>query len=121
MVEGEADAEETPNSQPDATAGQEVEGLRLTPVTAALRTRYSIADGVDGLVITAVTPGSRAARLRFEPGMVIIQANASDVRTPAEFAAAVQAVRQANRPGIFLLVRVPAGNRSIVLPLSEAE
>ena len=121
VVEGEEGTDETPSAQPDATAGQVVEGLRVTPVTAALRTRYSIAEGVEGLVITSVSSEARAARIGFEPGMVIMQANGSAVRTPAEFAAAVQAVRQANRPGIFLLVRIAAGNRPIVLPLSEAE
>ena len=105
--------------EPEAAAGVAVEGLTVAPVTAALRERYDVPTGVEGLVITAVAANSRAARLGIEPGIVILQANGRPVRSVDDFQGAVAAVRQAGRPGILLLVRIPAGNRSIVLPLAR--
>ncbi|MBU1347845.1 MAG: Do family serine endopeptidase [Alphaproteobacteria bacterium] len=108
--------------RPAPPAGEVVEGMTVAPVTEALRSRFSIPDGVQGLVITAVADGSRAARDRYEPGFVILQANGRPVRTAADLRAAVAAARAAEREGILLLLRAGRnGNVPIVLELSEAE
>lgn len=100
-------------------AGEVVEGLTVEPLTAAARSRYDLAPRIEGLVINAVAPNSRAARLGFEPGMVIMQANSRPVRAVADLRGAVAAVRQAGRSGILLLVRTPTGNSPVVLPLAR--
>lgn len=102
-------------------SGQEVEGLRLAPLSAGLRSRYQIPETVNGLVVTAVSPSSRAARLQFRPGFVILQANQRTVSTVAELQAVIAAAREADRSGVLLLVRATNGNASIVLPLSNPE
>lgn len=107
--------------QPEAPAGAAVEGLTVTPLTAALRDRHSIPAGVNGLVITGVAPGSTAAARGFEPGLVIIQADGRAVSTVADFRQAVERVRQSGRPGVLLLVRTPQGNRPVVLELNDGE
>ncbi len=123
----EAQGGATPNEseeQPGRVApsvGEVVEGLTVTPVTEALRSRYSIADGVEGLVITAAAQGTRAGRLGFEPGMVIVLADQRSVRSAADLRAAVARVRSAGRDGIVLLIRTTAGNRPVVLPLAATE
>ena len=100
------------------SAGEVIEGMTVTPVTEALRSRYSLPDTLNGLVITAAAPTSRAARMGFEPGMVIVLADQRPVRTAADLRAAVARVREANREGIVLLVRTSNGNRPVVLPLT---
>lgn len=105
----------------EAQAGQVVEGLRVAPVSTSLRSRYELPANVNGLVITAVTPTSRAARLAFQPGFVILQVNQRAVSTVAEMQSLIAAARQANRTGVLLLVRTPTGNASVVLPLSDPE
>lgn len=113
-----------PGSVPDrpaAGAGEVVEGLTVTPVTEALRTRYSLPDSLNGLVITATAQGSRAARMGFEPGMVIVLADQRQVRTAADLRAAVARVKELGREGIVLLVRTARGNSPVVLPLATAE
>ncbi len=114
-------------ASPSAPAGETVEGLTVTPLTAALRERYNIPAEVNGLVVTQVERGAEAARIGFQPGVVILRADNRATTSVADFRAAVQAVRDAGRPGILLLVRVPAsatqpgGNRPVVLELNAEE
>lgn len=106
-------------SNPGAASGEVVEGLTVVPLTSALRNRFDIPTGVEGLVVTAVNPQSRAARLRFQPGMVILQANGRNVGSISDLKSAVEAVKNAGRPGVLLLVRTPQGNSPVVLPLQD--
>ncbi len=115
------DEEGAAPDRPAAVVGVAVEGLTVTPMTAALRERYNVPERVNGLVITRVTPGSRAARLQFQPGLVIVQANGRPVSTAQDLQVQVDAVRTAGRPGVLLLVRTPQGNASVVLPLAAAQ
>ena len=112
------------NPQPDrpaAPAGEVVEGLTVAPVSEALRSRFSIPERVEGLVITGVAAGSRAARDGYEPGFVIMMANNRPVRTVADLRAAVAARRAAGGESLFLLVRTSNGNVPVVLELSKVE
>ena len=70
-------------------------------------------------MVTNVNQQSRAGRLGFQPGMVILQANGRSVGSTADLKGAVEAVKGAGRPGILLLVRTPRGNSPIVLPLQD--
>jgi serine protease Do len=115
------DADGAQPSQPEAPAGTVVEGLSVTPLTDALRERFSVAGDVRGLVVTGVTSGSEAAGRGFQPGMVILQADGRPVSTVAEFRAAVDRVRAAGRPGILLLMRTARGNEPVVLELDGDE
>ncbi|WP_295192539.1 Do family serine endopeptidase [uncultured Brevundimonas sp.] len=117
-VTSDNDGSGMPNN-PGAAAGEVVEGLTIAPVSAALRSRFDIPEGVQGLVVTAVSQQSRAGRLGFQPGMVILQANGRSVDSTADFKGAVEAVKSAGRPGVLLLVRTPRGNSPIVLPLQD--
>ena len=119
-AEAEAGDETAPDA-PAAVAGEKVEGLTVAPISAALRSRYDLAETVRGVVVTAVEPRSEAGRLRFQPGMVIVQANGRNVSTARELRDAVEAARSANRPGVLLLVRTTAGNAPIVLPFAKSE
>lgn len=101
--------------------GEVVEGLRVAPMSGALRSRFDIPANVNGLVITGVTPTSIAGRAGFQPGFVILQANQRPVTTPEEFQAVVNAAREADRPGVLLLVRAQGTNRTVVLRLSDPE
>jgi serine protease Do len=116
--QGDNDGEAQPN-RPPAPAGEVVEGMTVAPLTDALRQRYSLAEGVRGLVITAVAATSEAGRAQVPVGTVILQVNSRPVSTVAEFRALVAAARAANRDGILVLFRTPQGNRPFVLELSD--
>jgi serine protease Do len=113
--------DEGAQATPSAPVGQAVEGMTVTGITPALRQRYSIPDGVNGVVVTAVEPRSKAGQIGMPAGTVILRANNRTVSSAAELKAAVDAARLAERPGVLLLVRTPNGNTSIVLELSKSE
>jgi serine protease Do len=118
-AEDSAGVGETPGQTPRSQSGTVVEGMSLQSLTPALRDRYSLPDNVEGVLVTNVQQGSEAAQLGIQPGFVIIRADNRQVRTPADFSAAVQGVRSSNRPGVYLLVRTPNGNQTAVLELSD--
>ena len=113
--------DEGAQATPSAPAGQAVEGITVTGITPALRQRYSIPDGVNGVVVTAVEPRSKAGQIGMPVGMVIMRANNRAVGSAAELKAAVDAAKVAGRPGVLLLVRVNGANQSVVLELSKSE
>jgi len=107
--------------RPTAPAGEVVEGMTLAPLNEQLRSRYSIAENVRGLVITGATETSRAGRAGVQPGFVIMNANGRPVATVAELQAVIEQARAANRASVLLLIRIPQGNRPFVLELSDAK
>jgi serine protease Do len=113
--------DEGEQATPSAPAGQAVEGMTVTGITPALRQRYSIPDGVNGVVVTAVEPRSKAGQMQMPAGTVIMRANNRVVSSAADLKAAVDAARSAGRPGVLLLVRTANGNTSVVLELSKSE
>ncbi len=113
--------DEGEQATPSAPAGQAVEGMTVTGITPALRQRYSIPDGVNGVVVTAVEPRSKAGQMQMPAGTVIMRANNRVVSSAADLKAAVDSARSAGRPGVLLLVRTSSGNTSVVLELSKSE
>lgn len=106
---------------PEAIVGEKIEGLTVAPISAALRSRYDLSAETRGVVVTAVEAQSRAGRLGFRPGFVVLQANGRSVASVKEFRDAVEAARSAGRPGVLLLVRTPAGNNPVVVPFAKSE
>ena len=121
LLAGEGGDEQGAPAAPQASAGVVVEGMTVTPLTPALRTRYNLPDALQGLVVTAVTPRSQAGQLGIPAGVVILRANNRAVTSAAEFRAAVEAARTAGRPGVLLLVRTQGANTSVVLPFAKSE
>ena len=55
-------------------AGQtELHGLSVSNITPELVDNWGLKDATDGILVTEVAPGSRAARARFERGDVIFK------------------------------------------------
>ena len=98
--------------------GVSVGGLTVAPMSETLRRRYSIPAQINGLVVTAA---ETVGELNFRPGFVITRSGTGPVRTPAEFQAAIDAARRADRAGVFLIVWTPQGNTPVVLDLPKPE
>ncbi len=103
---------------PDSAAGTVVAGLRVAEITPALRQRYSLPESTSGVVVTGVETGGDR---RFTPGIVIFRALTSPVASVADLQAAVRQARQAGQDSIFLLIRTPNGNQSVVMELPETD
>jgi serine protease Do len=106
--------------RPVAPSGEVVEGMTLAPLNEQLRSRYSIAETVRGLVITGAAETSRAGRAGVQPGFVIMNANGRPISTVAELRSVIDQARAAKRESVLLLIRIPQGNRPFVLELSDA-
>ncbi|MDO9608540.1 MAG: Do family serine endopeptidase [Brevundimonas sp.] len=107
-------------SVPGATSGATVEGMKVSPLSAAVRQRLGLSDDVQGVVVTETVPGSKAAQLGIPAGSIIQRANNQVVATPADLERAIAAARAAGRPGVLLMVRSQRGGAiSVVLELSR--
>jgi len=106
---------------PAVPSGLTVEGLSVSPLTAALKSRYSIADDVSGVVVTQVARGSKAAQGGLPVGTVISRAFSRPVNTPQELKAAIDAARAAGRPSVLLQVTAQGTTALIALELSKSE
>ncbi len=105
---------------PDANAEADVLGMKLSAITDELRTRYKIADNVDGAVVTAVVPGSAAAEKRVEAGDVISEAGERKITAPVDVSKRVKELIAEGRSSILLLVLKSSHNGDpnfIALPL----
>jgi serine protease Do len=113
---GEEGAEATPPARADA--GVEVGGVKVAPMSSALRQQYDIPAAVDGLVITARGRGDNAV---LEPGFVIMRAGNGPVRTVEDLRAAIAASKAAGRDSVFLLLKTGTQNNPYVLKLPKSE
>jgi serine protease Do len=84
------------------TQSTEELGITVQTLTEELADRFDATAG-EGVIVTAVTPGSIAARAGIQPGAVIVQVNRSPVRTAAEFKQAISASSRDRR--VLLLIR----------------
>lgn len=89
-------------------------GLELTPLTEALRKELDYGSDQRGVVISAVTAGSVAARARLTPGTVIVRVGRTPVTTPKEVEQALEELRSSGEP-LPLLVRQGPHTRYVLL------
>lgn len=93
-------------------------GIELGPLDDAARKTYSIAESVEGVVITAVEPGSAAAEKGLEPGQVIVEVAQEFVETPEAAAETLGALKSEGRRNAYVMISDAKGNlRHVAIPL----
>jgi serine protease Do len=90
-------------------------GLTLRGLTAGDRASLGLPEDVEGVVVTAVAPGSAAAEKGIRPGDVITRVNQQNVTSAADAAAALNAARERDEPA---LLRVQRGDTQRFVALS---
>lgn len=102
------------------SANASVLGLDVVPVTAELRRRYNIKDGVDGVVVTRVDPNSVAADRRISVGDVIVEVQREAVRSAADIRKRLDTLKsQGQRRALFYVATGPEGTlRYVTLPIN---
>lgn len=112
--QSELDAQQAPSRRPvpEASPGQALAGLTLAPMTPELRAKYDIPAGVNGVVVVAE---ARIGQSRFVPGVVILQAGVTPVRSIADIQAEIARARAAGREEFFILAWSPDGNGPVLL------
>ena len=90
---------------PEATEpAAEVLGMKLSRLTADLRTKFKLPDSVDGAVVVAVEPSSPAADKRIEPGDVIAMANDEKIAGPKDVQKQIDRVKSEGQKSILVVV-----------------
>ena len=103
---------EEPTPAPAAT--EDVLGMSLSDMNGDLRERYSIADDVRGVVVTAVEADSAAAEKRIQAGDVIVEVGQEPVETAAAVAARIEELKKEERKTALLLLANAAGDLRFV-------
>lgn len=93
-------------------------GVELTALTDANRVSFSIAEGVEGVLITRVLPGSKAEGRGLQVGEVIVEVAQEFMRTPQQVAEKLTNIKGEGRRSGYLMIADKDGNlRLVAVPL----
>ncbi len=96
-------------------------GLSVTEMSGELREIYNIPGGVQGLVVSAITPNSTAAQKGLVEGDVIIELNQQALSSPEQAQNIIKAAKKAGRNSILLLINREGAVRFVALRLDNGE
>jgi serine protease Do len=89
---------------PPADNAAQMFGLSLSSITDEARKTFSIDGSVEGVLVTAVEPGSEADEKSVKPGEVIVQVSQADVTEPNQVIAKIAQLKSEGRRTVMLLV-----------------
>jgi serine protease Do len=92
-------------------------GIRLSPITAALRREYQIAPDQQGVVVTDIMANSIAADHGIQRGDVILRFEGKPVTSTANLEQLVEAAQQAKQRHALVLLQDRRGPRWVGMPL----
>lgn len=96
-------------------------GMKVANVDDALRQRYNLAEGTEGVIVTEVAGDSYAAEKGVRPGDIIIEVSHSSVSNVEDVTNAVKAALDDDKRTILMLIETSAGPRYFGLTLAAAE
>jgi serine protease Do len=109
---------DAPAEQPSETSS--MLGMMLAPMSDELREKYTIAEDVEGVVVTEVEAGSDAAEKRITAGDVIVEVAQEAVKAPEDIRARVQTLKEEGRRLALLLISNAQGAvRFIPVPIED--
>lgn len=89
-------------------------GMTLAPITSELRSRYDIADDVNGVVVISIDPEGTVAQSDIRPGSIILEVTQQKIRSPEDLNARVAELRKLKRKTALLLLSDGRGELSFV-------
>jgi len=92
-------------------------GIRLSPITAALRRQYHITPDRHGVVITEIVPNSIAANHGIQRGDIIVRFEDKPVTSTENLEQLVKAAQHANQRHAMVLLQDNRGPRWVGMPL----
>ncbi|OFW98694.1 MAG: hypothetical protein A3E78_12695 [Alphaproteobacteria bacterium RIFCSPHIGHO2_12_FULL_63_12] len=81
-------------------------GLRTADITEDMRQQFRIPDGVAGVLVTAVKPGSPAEKAGLNTGVVILQVDGAPVTTSAALKAKIDDAKKAGKEAVLLRLQL---------------
>ena len=119
---GETSAEvaaKTPGSRKSSESTINVLGLRLSSITAKLKSKYSLGKDLKGVVVTKVTESGPAAEKGIRPGDVIVEISQQEVTEPADIEKKVAEAEKAGRKSVLLLLEGQGGLRFVAIRITK--
>jgi serine protease Do len=114
--------EEGEKGAPPADDAAEMFGLSLGAITEEARKSFKIGESVEGVLVTAVEPGSEAETKSVKVGEVIVQVSQTDVTEPGQVLERIKELKQEGRRTVMLLVSGADDKlRFVSLRFAEAE
>jgi serine protease Do len=95
-------------------------GLRLSPMTAKVKGKYSLDKDAKGVVVTKVDENGPAAEKGIRPGDVIVEISQTEVARPADIAKKVAEAKKAGRKSVLLLLEGQGGLRFVAIRITKS-
>jgi serine protease Do len=92
------------SATPPADDAAKMFGLTLGPITDEARQDFSIDGSIEGVLVSAVDPGSEAEEKNLKPGEVILQVSQTDVSTADDVVKRIDELKAEGRRTVMLLV-----------------
>jgi len=96
-------------------------GLRVAELSDATRQQFRIADGVNGVLVTAVKPGSAADEAGLRPGVVILQVDGAAVTTTASLKSKVADATKSGKEAVLLRLQIGSAKQFSALKIASKE
>ena len=113
LVEDEADAGD--DATAEAGESEFSLGLTIAPMTAEARAYYDLEEGIGGVIVVEVAPGSIAAEKGMRPGDVIVKLGKTLVTSPEELVALLKEAREAERETVLFLINRDGRDRYVAM------
>jgi serine protease Do len=117
--QAKADTQHKPAANP--TTDFSSLGLKLSPITDELRSKYHIDAQQKGIVVTDVTQDGVAATRGMKPGDVIVEVAQQAVAAPSDMQKALEDARVKNKKTVLVLVQGVDGFRYTPLPVTRKQ
>jgi serine protease Do len=100
--------------------GTQTLGLTLEALSEENRTEYGVGEGVEGVLVTAVEPGSPADEKGIQPGDVVMEVSQEPVAAPEDVAARIDQLRsEGRRSALFLVASQNDDMRFVAVRIEE--
>jgi serine protease Do len=96
-------------------------GLRVADITDPMRQQFRIADGVSGVLVTAVKPGSAADTAGLRPGVVILQIDGAPVTTSAALKKKVADAKSSGKEAVLLRLQLGEAKQFSALTIGKKD
>ena len=92
-------------------------GLKVRPLTPALREQYAIDSAIDGLFVAGTVPQSEAEKKGLMAGNVIVEVNQQPIKTVEELQDIIEKAQKNARKSVLLLVNDQGNVKFVALRL----
>jgi serine protease Do len=93
-------------------------GLSVAALTPELRRQYQLSDTANGVVVTAVKPGSAADDKNIRPGDVLMEVDQGQVSSPKDVQTRIEQARAAGKKSVLMLRERQGDQGFIAVPLA---